>query len=178
MSEKRKATSNPEPPNRPRRSAKKVNYAVDLPQLASVPGVKNFYISENLCQGTFKEAGIEVVVTVGDSADLQYKPWKGRADFRFPDGEIDSSAKATGEAAKQHCIAQLGEGKAVAVHCAAGVNRSSLVAVLVMQQLNPAWTPQEAIDKLTKAKLSVNPTWHTHANPHFVPHILEGTSGT
>ena len=146
---------------RPRRSVKKVNYGYDLPLVASVPGVPNFYIAENLRRSNFKKAGIQEVVTVGDSRDLPYEGWQGRVDFRFPDGDLNESDLVKVQAAKQHCIAELLKGKAVAVHCAAGVNRSSLVAVLVMQDMNERQAAQEAIQSLTSAKLAVNPSWLT-----------------
>ena len=158
---------------RPRRSVKKVNYAVDLDLITGVPGVPNFYIAENLARSKFKKAGIEEVVTVGDSRDLPYEGWQGRVDFRFPDGDLNESDLVKVQAAKQHCIAELLKGKAVAVHCAAGVNRSSLVAVLVMQDMNEQQSAQEAIQSLTSAKLAVNPSWLTLTNGHFRAHLLQ-----
>ena len=157
---------------RPTRLRNVVMYGVDLPQLARVPGVDKFYISENLPRSDFSSERIDEVVTVGDTPDLQYTQWPGRVDFRFPDGELDERALVTVQAATQHCIEQLHKGKAVAVHCAAGVNRSSLVAVLVMLHQNPTQSPHDAIRSLTSAKFSVNPSWLTLTNRHFRAHLL------
>ena len=105
-----------------------------MDQIARVPHVAGLYISENLTRASFQGAGITDVVTVGDSSDLPYKQWPGRVDFRFPDAELTNAAWGTMIAAVQHCIGRLIANRLVAVHCAAGVNRSSLVSVLVCKR--------------------------------------------
>lgn len=115
------------------------------------------------------------MVTLGVSADLPYTQWKGgitRADFRFQDGELDDSAWAKANAAAKYCTGELTAGRNLAVHCAAGVNRSSLVAILVTSHFHPDVAVDKLITDLREAKHEVNPAWMTLTNKQFEDRLL------
>lgn len=97
------------------------------------------------------------------------------ARFRFADGPGSMSAEdeQSISLAASYTEADVRAGKRVAVLCRRGLNRSGLVAGLVIRSLVPSMPPEAIVESLRGAR---GPS--CLSNPHFVRHLGGGSART
>lgn len=95
------------------------------------------------------ERPFDLIVTV--YADAQPAPW-GVEEIRygFPDAELESNDLDRLREIAAHAAERWKTGDRVLVRCQAGVNRSGLVVVLILQEAG--WAPAEALTLLRAAR--------------------------
>lgn len=133
--------------------------------LVGVPRVDRFYIAadEDKIQEAFRQEDIHRVACLHQDAKRTKNGVQYEA-FMFDDAKgvlQDKKVRKTIKDAVQWCIECLEQGNKVAVQCQQGINRSSLVAVLVMQHFNPQTCVQTRIQELKDEKSKHHAAWCT-----------------
>ena len=86
--------------------------------------------------------------------------------YAFPDGPVDAKVYSEVEAVADWIFKEWKSGRRVLVRCQAGINRSSLVAVLVL--LRDGWTVDDAI-----AQVRAKRNQYALSNKHFEKYLLK-----